>query len=60
MTYRERLKNRMLTREEKQAQAQRCPCHGIDDYCRCQNMPDRETLRVWRAELIVETICSAM
>lgn len=56
MNPRDRLKNRMLTTAEKHAQACRCPCHGIDDMCRCQNMPDRDTLRHWRAELIVEAI----
>lgn len=31
--------------EQKQAQAARCPCKGTDDYCPCQNVPDRQAPR---------------
>jgi hypothetical protein len=34
-----------LTLAEQKAQAARCPCHGSDDYCPCQNRPDATTLR---------------
>lgn len=33
-----------LTRDDQAAQAERCGCRGADDYCPCQNVPDRETL----------------
>lgn len=32
-----------LTEVEKRAQAARCACRGSDDYCPCQNAPDRIT-----------------
>lgn len=35
----------LLSTREMQAQAQRCDCHGSDDYCPCQNVPDAETRR---------------
>lgn len=35
---------RGLTTAELRAQGQRCGCHGSDDYCVCQNVPDRVTL----------------
>ncbi|WP_180903261.1 hypothetical protein [Martelella soudanensis] len=34
-----------LSLEEMKAQASRCNCRGADDYCPCQNAPDRETRR---------------
>ncbi|EHK56855.1 hypothetical protein [Allomesorhizobium alhagi] len=34
-----------LSGAEKKAQGQRCGCRGSDDYCPCQNAPDRETRR---------------
>ena len=33
-----------LTNAEQKAQASRCPCGGSDDYCPCQNVPDRVTI----------------
>lgn len=38
-----------LTTEEKRAQGRRCGCRGIDDYCPCQNVPDRVTAAEWGA-----------
>jgi hypothetical protein len=38
-----------LSIEEMKAQGMRCGCLGTDDYCPCQNVPDRET-RAARAE----------
>ncbi len=35
-----------LTDDEKKAQANRCACRGSDDYCACQNEPDRLTVEV--------------
>ena len=35
-----------LSVEEQKAQAERCGCRGIDDYCPCQNSPDSATLRL--------------
>lgn len=35
--------NQLLHHEEMVEQAQRCACHGVDDYCVCQNVPDRTT-----------------
>lgn len=32
-----------LTEVEKAAQARRCSCRGVDDYCTCQNVPDAAT-----------------
>jgi hypothetical protein len=32
------------TLAEKKAQAARCPCHGSDDYCPCQNRADATTI----------------
>lgn len=34
---------RGLSIEEMRQQAKRCACLGSDDYCPCQNVPDRET-----------------
>lgn len=34
---------RRLTKADQQAQALRCPCHGGDDMCPCQNAPDFQT-----------------
>lgn len=35
---------------EQAAQAARCACRGADDYCPCQNAPDRETLAHRKAD----------
>lgn len=32
-----------LTDAEMKDQATRCDCGGCDDYCPCQNVPDRAT-----------------
>lgn len=32
-----------LTDNEQKSQAARCPCKGSDDWCPCQNTPDRAT-----------------
>jgi len=32
-----------LSPDEKAAQAARCACRGVDDYCPCQNAADRQT-----------------
>ncbi len=37
---------RCLFIAEMAAQAKRCSCGGSDDYCGCQNQPDRETIRL--------------
>lgn len=34
-----------LTIAETRTQAMRCSCHGSDDYCPCQNVPDTDTQR---------------
>lgn len=34
-----------LSIEEQKAQGKRCGCHGADDYCPCQNVPDAKTLK---------------
>lgn len=36
--------DRCLTTAEQKAQALRCPCRGTDEWCPCQNVPDRQTL----------------
>lgn len=36
----------LLSTSEMQAQAERCNCHGSDDYCPCQNSPDSTTRRL--------------
>lgn len=33
-----------ITYHEQKSQAARCPCKGSDDWCPCQNTPDRATL----------------
>ncbi len=38
---------RGLTRDELREQGERCPCGGVDDYCVCQNVPDRVTAKAW-------------
>lgn len=38
-----------LTDAEQKAQATRCACHGSDDYCVCQNVPDATTKAERRA-----------
>jgi hypothetical protein len=44
--------NQMLHHDEMLEQAQRCACRGVDDYCVCQNAPDRITrLKRLRAAL---------
>lgn len=32
-----------LTEAEQKAQGARCGCMGADDYCVCQNVPDKQT-----------------
>jgi hypothetical protein len=34
-----------LSNAEQKAQAARCGCKGSDDYCPCQNVADRETIK---------------
>lgn len=34
-----------LSDAEQKAQAARCGCRGSDDYCPCQNTPDRQTMQ---------------
>lgn len=34
-----------LTNDEQKAQGRRCSCRGSDDYCPCQNTPDRQTTK---------------
>lgn len=43
-----------LSQDEMKAQGQRCGCRGSDDYCICQNVPDRTTL----ARRVAEQICA--
>ena len=38
-----------LSMAEKAAQAARCGCRGADDWCVCQNAPDRQTIAERRA-----------
>ena len=33
-----------LTPADQRAQAARCPCRGADEWCPCQNTPDRQTM----------------
>lgn len=42
---------RCLTSDEMKEQAARCGCHGGDDYCPCQNEPDRVTRVRWLDEV---------
>lgn len=35
---------------DQKAQGLRCSCRGTDDWCVCQNVPDRETLKAHRGE----------
>lgn len=39
----ESVMNQLLHHEEMVEQAKRCACRGVDDYCACQNVPDRTT-----------------
>jgi hypothetical protein len=41
--------DRGLTSDEMKAQGKRCGCGGSDDYCGCQNLPDRVTLGNWKS-----------
>ncbi len=43
-----------LSADEMKAQGARCGCRGSDDYCTCQNVPDRTTL----AKRAAEKICA--
>lgn len=45
----------ILTSAEQKAQATRCGCKGSDDYCVCQNAPDKVTLAE-RARLPGDTL----
>ncbi len=36
-----------LTRAEMREQAARCGCRGSDEYCMCQNVPDKVTKARW-------------
>jgi hypothetical protein len=38
-----------ITTAQKKVQGTRCGCRGHDDYCPCQNVPDRKTLAVREA-----------
>lgn len=40
-----RMADDAITPAEQQSQAARCACRGADDYCPCQNTPDRQTLK---------------
>lgn len=54
---RNRLKSpRYLSPAEQWAQAARCACRGADDYCPCQNVPDRVTAQLWAAEEIAKVL----
>lgn len=50
---------RLLTAAEQKIQAARCGCRGSDDYCGCQNVPDRETRRLWVGEEIAAILVKA-
>lgn len=43
-----------LTSDEQKAQAARCACRGADDYCPCQNAPDRTTIEARKADGALE------
>lgn len=45
-----------LSSAEQKAQALRCGCRGSDDYCPCQNTPDRVTRQYRAAERVAETL----
>jgi hypothetical protein len=45
----------LLTVAEQKTQAVRCGCRGSNDYCPCQNTPDRVT-RQYRAAVKVAAI----
>lgn len=40
-----------LTAEDRRAQAERCACRGMDEWCVCQNSADAQTLAERRAAL---------
>jgi hypothetical protein len=41
-------------------QGDRCPCGGSDDYCPCQNVADRETLRKWIGHNVASRLAYAL
>lgn len=45
----------LLTNSEKIDQATRCGCKGVDDYCPCQNVADRETVTRRNSSLTIDT-----
>lgn len=47
---------RYLSSKEQWEQADRCRCHGSDDYCVCQNLPDQVTRQRWVAEEIAKVL----
>jgi hypothetical protein len=49
-----------LTPQEQWAQAARCPCRGSDDYCICQNVPDRLTRQQRAAVKIAAVLTEAV
>jgi hypothetical protein len=48
------------SRAEQKAQALRCGCRGSDDYCCCQNVPDRVTRQYRAAERIAVVLASTV
>jgi len=40
---RDEISEPILSSAEQKAQGSRCGCAGADDYCVCQNVPDRQT-----------------
>lgn len=38
------LEQQCLSPAEQKSQGDRCGCRGADDYCVCQNVPDKQTL----------------
>ncbi len=44
-----------LSQAEQKAQGTRCGCHGADDYCVCQNVPDAATRAERKAHDLPQT-----
>ncbi len=52
----------ILTSTEQKAQGKRCSCGGADDYCVCQNSPDKNTIskRITALEQERDTLKAAL
>ena len=43
-----------LSDADQKTQGARCACRGVDDYCPCQNAPDRITIAARKAALTTQ------